>query len=448
MARAVHFPQGVVAVNCWKAAVEALPRAGVFFFSNRGPTSHVRGVPPKGTMKKDRNDAGPRTLFGPTVPRGAISGARLPDPLKEAAEHERTLERERRVAEGERRFGAGDIEGAARAWERALAFLPADHHLHNRVGDAYSRSGRTVAAIEHWQAAASLLEAAGFHQKAYAVLAKVFKVDASRLDVLRRLADLCVKMGRPLEARRHYETLADRLVCDGRKLEAISVYAEADRIDDGDMNSQIALARIYADEGRDAEAIACYSKIGRMLLASGHLDDAMRWFEKAAAFPHAEPATFLGIARLLRERGEPKAAHRLLTIGCERLPRDIRILLSLREVALDLGEEEEADEMLARAADLSPEDDQVSGARADACLRSGKVEEAYRRLRVLADAALARGDALRAVQLLAPILRYDPDHLPTLRACLGYYQKIFPESVLPETREAGARVVVDVSDDR
>lgn len=369
----------------------------------------------------------------PRPPGGSGNGTRwAAERGKPPAPAGSVLPKDPRFDEGEKHFQLGHYDRAVEIWETALAAAPANDHLLNRLGDAWARLGKVDSAAAFWERAARVAADQGFFLRAVPILRKVLKLHPKRLDVQERIADFYSRGKREMEAQEELRTLGEAYIQEGQLRRATAVFEKLAQGDRGDINSHITLAHLYVEGGRGADAARCFVLLGRWLATHGHLSEAPGYFRRAAELMPTEPAIPRALSEIHRELGDIPAAIAALEKAVEMDPSDVALLSRLRELCVAEGRDEEAARLLARLAEVAPENVEVGQHRADALLEEGDVDAAYQVLRPMADAAAARGEGIRAVALLAPILRADPAHVPALQACLDYYRRAWAARLAAE----------------
>jgi tetratricopeptide (TPR) repeat protein len=327
------------------------------------------------------------------------------------------------VEQGENLFRLGRIEEAILTWKRALAANAEDDHLQNRIGDAYARLGLIEEASVSWERAAERLMLGGFHLKAVPILRKVLKLDPTRLDVQERIGDGYARAQRVIEADEELRLVGESYIQNGQIRRAIEVFQKIAANDPDDLNGQITLAHLLVEAGRPEEASRCHFLLARGMAASGHEKEAIGLLRKGVELdPRNEDALRL-LADLLVRAGERGGAietlERLLMIDADR----IDVLSDLRNLCLATGRDEDAARLLERLSEIDPQSVRIRSEQARRKIEAGEIGEGYAILRPLADATARRGDPIRAVALLAPVIAADGNHVEALRASLAYYRQ-------------------------
>src|SRR5262245_39207465 len=98
--------------------------------------------------------------------------------------------------------------------------------LYNRIGDLYVRLGRPMDAVDCYEKAADHYAEAGLYNNAIAFCNKALRYGPNRLELLRKLGQLCAAQGFFTEARRSYVEYAGRQLKNGELNDAFTALEE------------------------------------------------------------------------------------------------------------------------------------------------------------------------------------------------------------------------------
>jgi tetratricopeptide (TPR) repeat protein len=350
--------------------------------------------------------------------------------------------KEKLIAEGDKLFGKGKVEGAIKAWEEALAETPKDVALLNKIGDAWAKINRVEDATRYYLRVGDHYASDGFFLKAIAMFKKINKNEPSRLDIYERLAELYAKQGLAMEAKSQYQVLADYHIKQGQTSDAAGVYLKIATLDPNNIQVHAKLADLLVQSKRLDEALKRYDLIGKMLLQKGMLDEAAQVYQKALKLAPGSPEALEALAAILQQKNDPAAALDILEQAAAGAPTNSKLLVLLGRTYAQLGRLSDSERVFTVAAGLLPNDPEITEARASIAMKRGDLDGAFRALKPLADAAAARGEAHRAVQILSPVLKQDPHHVGTLEAFVEYYQKAGEETTVLSHRNLLAEAFI------
>ena len=137
-----------------------------------------------------------------------------------------------------------------------------DLALYNRVGDLHLRIGENHAAVRAYSRASDLYAEQGFLNNAIALCGKILRVEPQRLETYLKLAELQLRKGVFIEAKRNLVEYVERMNALGRRDAAFDDLKQfADRVPDG-QEIRVMLADLFRAASRDADAREQLSKAG------------------------------------------------------------------------------------------------------------------------------------------------------------------------------------------
>jgi len=175
-----------------------------------------------------------------------------------------------------RQVQRGRLEKAAGIWQRFLkgADGAVGGRAWNHLGDIHVRAGRPVDAIDAWLNAARCFETSHYNNMAVATLKKVLKLDHSRAEIQRQVAELnarCDKVGDAVEG---YLAYARHLKAAGRLAEALEVFARIRILDPVNARHRMQLADELHTFGFEGEAVREALYAAELLLERGAVAEA------------------------------------------------------------------------------------------------------------------------------------------------------------------------------
>jgi tetratricopeptide (TPR) repeat protein len=143
--------------------------------------------------------------------------------------------------------------------------------LYNRVGDLCVRLGRPLEAVQHYETAADRYAEAGLYNNAIALCNKALRYDPDHLPLMRKLGQFSASQGFVTDARRYFLEYAERKFTSGETNEALSALEDfADVSDDPEVRELLG-RRLHA-YGRTAEAVHELQRAYTMRVAAGQAD--------------------------------------------------------------------------------------------------------------------------------------------------------------------------------
>jgi tetratricopeptide (TPR) repeat protein len=145
--------------------------------------------------------------------------------------------------------------------------------LFNRVGDLMVRLGRPLEAVKHYEEAADRYADVGLYNNAIALCNKALRYQPGRLELMRKLGQFSAQQGFFTDARRYFLEYADRKFAAGEIDAAFAALEDfADVVDDGHVHEL--LGRRLQAHGRSAEALASLQRAHALHDEAGDADRA------------------------------------------------------------------------------------------------------------------------------------------------------------------------------
>lgn len=233
----------------------------------------------------------PHDSFVGPLPRNPMQRAFVAEGAVAKVRHRRESDYAAAAEKASRQVQKGRLEKAAGIWYRFLkgAEGPVAGRAWNHLGDIHVRAGRPVDAIDAWLQAARCFEGSHYNNMAVATLKKVLKLDLSRPEVQRQVAELnarCDKVGDAVEG---YLAYARHLKAAGRLAEALEVFARIRILDPVNARHRMQLADELHTFGFEGEAVREALYAAELLLERGAVSEAeehlARWTDRVPEAP-------------------------------------------------------------------------------------------------------------------------------------------------------------------
>lgn len=346
----------------------------------------------------------------------------------------------RAVDAANRALKRGQIGKAIAEYQRLVRQDPNDIRSKLKLGDLFIRAGQRDAAIEILKSVADFYSRQGFTLKAVAVYKQILRINPALSDANVALAKLYQQQGRLSDAVRHFRQAARLFADRGKTLERLEVIRQLVDLDPENVADRVRLAEAFSSSQRFPEAVALF----RQALETLQRHDRPRLYCKVAErLLHHQPDDFEVNRRLadcyLRERDAQRALPKLR--ACYRQqPRDMEVLEMLQETFDLLGQPHKAVTVLREMARLYEE--------------SGLLKERnqiYERILLIDEADSEARRALRVKTAVGPdqiVVQFD-DSRPGVVAS-EVEEAVFdtPEDTEPVSLEELARAADAARDER
>lgn len=348
--------------------------------------------------------------------------------------------REALIASAEKALQKGRVDLALKEYQKVLEETPNDVNVLQKVGDLYQRMDRIPEAVAHWWKVAEHYGKDGFYLKAIAVYKKINRVDAARLDVYERLAELYGKQGLGMESKSNYQVLADHHIKSGNLAGAIGVYQRMLQADPTEIPLRGKIADLLLQAKRTAEAVKEYAHIAAMFREKGAYAEAVQVYERALKHAPESVDVLKALVPLQLEMGHVDAARAALRKALETTPRSVPLFLLAADAALLANDMAEARTYASKAQSVEPDNEDALALVVKVQLKGRRPDLAFAAAGPLADLAVKRGESKKALALLQPIAKAAPDNEELLRKIVDIGVKAGDDAITVPYRSALAEI--------
>jgi tetratricopeptide (TPR) repeat protein len=317
--------------------------------------------------------------------------------------------REALIASAEKSLQKGKVDAALKDYLKVLEETPNDINVLNKVGDLNVRLGKNDDSIIYFLRIAEHYARDGFYVRAIAMYKKINKLDPARLEIYEKLAELYVKQQLWMEAKSNYQVLADYLLKQDNLQGAIGIYQKMVAIEPQNLQLHVKLADLFTQGKRIPEALREYGVVAAALSERGAQEEAIRVYEKALKLAPDNVEILKTLVPLLLSINALEQARGVLRKGLEASPRSVPLFLLSAEAAVAANDMAEARSYSDKARAVEPDNEEVLAAAVRIQLKGRRPDLAWAAAAPLADAAMKRGEAKKALAILVPIARAAPD---------------------------------------
>ncbi len=312
------------------------------------------------------------------------------------------------VASAEKSLAKGKVDSALKDYQKVLEETPGDVNILNKVGDLLTRLNRNEEAIPYFTKIAEHFARDGFFLRGIAIYKKINRLDPSRLDVYERLAELYAKQGLLTEAKSQYQVLADYHAKNDNAVGAVGIYQKMVQTDPSNIQLHVKLADLYTQARRKVDALKEYAVVAALLRERGAIDESIQVYEKALQMAPDNAEILRSFVPILLTSGRAKDARAALRRALEATPRSVPLFLMSAEAALADGDMTDAQEWLSKAQSIEPSGAEVVALALKIQQAGGTTILSFEAAAVLADQAMRRGEAKKALSILAPLAEANP----------------------------------------
>jgi len=312
------------------------------------------------------------------------------------------------VASAEKSLAKGKVDSALKDYQKVLEEMPGDVNILNKVGDLLTRLNRNEEAIPYFTKIAEHFARDGFFLRGIAIYKKINRLDPSRLDVYERLAELYAKQGLTTEAKSQYQVLADYHAKNDNAVGAVGIYQKMVQTDPSNIQLHVKLADLYTQARRRVDALKEYAVVAALLRERGAIDESIQVYEKALQMAPDNAEILRSFVPILLKAGRAKDARTALRRALETTPRSVPLFLMSVEAALADDDTTDAQEWLSKAQSIEPSGADVLALALKVQQAGGTAALSFESAAVLADQAMRRGEAKKALAILSPLAEANP----------------------------------------
>ena len=319
--------------------------------------------------------------------------------------------REEAARKVEKLLRQGKLDGAIEEYAKVIQAKPKDWATMNALGDLYVRNKQTDQAVTQYSRVADHFFHEGFYSKAAALYKKILKVKPSEDQARLQLAEISVKQGLLVDAKKYWLDLQRQRRKRGDLRGADEITIRLGELDTNDLDARWAGIRAMMNAGDPVAAIGQLSELATDLGEQGRAKDALTALREVVEL---DPTNLENRAKLVRAclaNGDITGAQEHLTQDV--VGDDPALMLALVEVELRGGRHGPACEVLERILTLTPDArDQVTAL--GWALSETDVDAGFICLDQVVKVTTAAADWDGAATLLQEFVARAPNHVPAL----------------------------------
>ena len=319
------------------------------------------------------------------------------------------------IASAEKSVQKGKIDSALKDYLKVLEDAPADVNILNKAGDLFVRLNRNEEALPYFTKIAEHYSRDGFFLKAIAIYKRINKIDPARLEVYERLAELYGKQGLGMEAKSQYQVLADYYTKQGNVNLALGIYQKMVQTEPSNIQLHVKLADLFTQGRRIPDALKEYGVVAGMLSDRGAYEESIQVYDKALKIAPDNIEILKTFVPLLLGAGRIEEARAVLRKALETTPRSVPLFLMAADAAFTANDMADARSYITKAQAVDPDNEDVLGMVVKIQLKGRRPDLAFSAAAPLADMAVRRGEAKKALALLTPIAKADPENEDVLK---------------------------------
>ena len=188
--------------------------------------------------------------------------------------------------------------------QKVVEIDPRDIRSRQRLAELYVKTNKTGEAFEQYEAVAKYFASNGFYLKAIAIYKQMQRLDPSQISIFSRLAELNEKQGLTGNALAELRHLVGYYEKNDMVADAIKTLEKMRDLDPNNINVQVKLTEVYANNDRIDDGLSEFKAILKTLGDKQDFDKILRLYRMfMPLFPQSDELQ-KGLALTLFEKGE------------------------------------------------------------------------------------------------------------------------------------------------
>lgn len=325
------------------------------------------------------------------------------------------------MKEAERFLSQGKIRPAIGEYKQIVENDPKDFSTLNILGDLYAKNSEKKEAAGCFTKVAEHYHAQGFLHKAIAVYNKILRVEPHSITVSEKLAQLYFQKGSVVEARAHYNSLAEQYERSGQKTEALETWKKIAELDPNNTEIYLKIGESCSLENQKDEAAAAFTEAGLRLSNLGEYEKALNAFSKALELKKNDLRALNGLVKAQINFGSSEEAAQTLENILVEQPYNRDILYLLVDCYLDMQKPADAERAVIKLVEQEPANYLKFLDLVETYLKNHDLDSAARVLSISSEHLLVGGQSDEFLHWTNEILARNPEQLDALRLLVRYY---------------------------
>ncbi len=269
------------------------------------------------------------------------------------------LNKQKYLESAQKNIKKKQLSRAIKDYQKVVEFDPRDIRSRQRLAELYVKINKTGEAFEQYEAVAKYFSSNGFYLKAIAIYKQMQRLDPSQISIFSRLAELNEKQGLIGNALAELRHLVGYYEKNSMVADAIKTLEKMRDLDGGNINVQVKLAEVYANNDKLDDGLAEFREVLRQLEDKRDYDKILRLYQMfLPLFPENDDLQ-KGLAQTLFEKGESVKGINILQTLLRNRSGDTDILSMLGSAYVTQGDNKNARLTYVHLLKLEPKDLQI-----------------------------------------------------------------------------------------
>ncbi|MCJ7580158.1 MAG: tetratricopeptide repeat protein [Candidatus Aminicenantes bacterium] len=298
-----------------------------------------------------------------------------------------------------------------------------DITIRNILGDLYIKANLVERAAEEFLRIAQYYEQKNIYAKSIALYKRITRLKPELLEYAEKLADLLRGQGFLSESKTEYLLLADKYSQDDRPKDAIKVYHKLLELDREDIESRLALADLYENEGKIEQTIEELNELAEIKMAGEKYEEAKPLLDRARDLQEDHSRTLSNLIDLLSIEKKDEEALSLVKNVLEKDKENFKALKIYGNLLYAKKDFKSAEEIFTKILSLRPGEINARVKLGKIYILEEKIDEAFTLFDPIVDSFLQKKKEDKAISLLGLITGTKIIHLPTLEKMAKIYSE-------------------------
>jgi tetratricopeptide (TPR) repeat protein len=284
------------------------------------------------------------------------------------------------LANAQKFISKGQLPKAINEYRKLVDAFPKDVRNRQKLAELLNRDNRNEDALIEFEAVAKHFTDTGFYLKAIALFKQMQKIDASRVDIYHRLAELNEKQGLVGNALTEYRNLISFYEKNQMYQEAIEVLEKMLELDPENLNFAAKIAECYKAAGQSDEALKRFQSIIEPISEKGEHLKVVKLYERFLDICPEDGSSRIPLAKALIHTGSAEKAILILKGLLKQSPEDTVVNRCLADAYVASQDFPNAQLTLKHLLKITGEDLDLREYYVRICIDAGEPETARDRL--------------------------------------------------------------------
>lgn len=260
--------------------------------------------------------------------------------------HPVSIDRNKVLESAQKFLAKGQFDKAIVEYQKLTAADPKDVRTLLKIAELQAKKGSLRESVDTYLKVGDSYAGQGFFSKSIAVYKQAVRLDATRLDALKKLAQNYEELQHTADALTAYDMLAQAHQSQGQTDGALAAMRRATEIDQQNLAARIRYAEALSRAGKTTDAAEEFEKGALIIKAQGRMDDYIKVAERLLFHRENDLEVARELAGLYLERNDGKRALGKLQMLFKANPKDEGVLGMLAQAFIELDQKDKAVQVL------------------------------------------------------------------------------------------------------